>query len=266
MWWKVSFLTKDLFRWSFKKKFTLVYFLEKISTNKFLSSSDSEIVNETLHELEKLDSQPYSLERTTWQNEYHMAAIMHQRPKIQFFHEFAESRAMNACVITCLRATRFACQRVCVPAWFTCQCACVPICRKRANFLFYMLINVPTCHMACQCFNLACQRTKWCGEFWTWSTNVPKGVSSFQTFLSRKAKGNFCTLLLYKKFYILLDIAVIHIIYQGRSQNLKEVPQNFTEVFNSHDVTANDVIQSKQHHKEKINLSSIVITDVKLAS
>ena len=105
MWWKVSFLTKDLFRWSFKKKFTLVYFLEKISTNKFLSSSDSEIVNETLHELEKLDSQPYSLERTTWQNEYHMAAIMHQRPKIQFFHEFAESRAMNACVPTCLRAS-----------------------------------------------------------------------------------------------------------------------------------------------------------------
>ena len=27
---------------------------------------------------------------------------------------------------------------------------------------------------------------------------------------------------------------------QGRSQNLKEVPQNFTEVFNIDDVTAND--------------------------
>ena len=54
---------------------------------------------------------------------------------------------------------------------------------------------------------------------------------------------------------------------QGRSQNLKEVPQNFTEVFNIDDVTANDVIQRSQHRKEKkINLSSIVITDVKLAS
>ena len=54
---------------------------------------------------------------------------------------------------------------------------------------------------------------------------------------------------------------------QGRSQNLKEVPQNFTEVVNIDDVTDNDVIQRKQHLKEKkIDLSSIVITDVKLAS
>ena len=54
---------------------------------------------------------------------------------------------------------------------------------------------------------------------------------------------------------------------QGRSQNLKELPQNFTEVFNIDDVTVNDVIQRNQHRKEKIIiLSSIVITDVKLAS
>ena len=54
---------------------------------------------------------------------------------------------------------------------------------------------------------------------------------------------------------------------QGRSQNLKEVPQNLTEVFNIDDVTANDVIQRNQHRKGKqINLSYIVITDVKLAS
>ena len=53
---------------------------------------------------------------------------------------------------------------------------------------------------------------------------------------------------------------------QGRSQNLKEVPQNFTEIFNIDCVTANDVIQRNQHHKEKKNLSSVVITDVKLAS
>ena len=53
---------------------------------------------------------------------------------------------------------------------------------------------------------------------------------------------------------------------QGHSQNLKEVPQNFTEVFNIADVKANDIIQRNQHHKEKKNLSSIAITDVKLAS
>ena len=29
---------------------------------------------------------------------------------------------------------------------------------------------------------------------------------------------------------------------QGRNQNLKEVPQNFMEVFNVNDVTDNDVI------------------------
>ena len=52
---------------------------------------------------------------------------------------------------------------------------------------------------------------------------------------------------------------------QGRSQNLKKVPQNFTEIFNIDGVTANDVIQRNQHRKEK-NLNSIVITDVKLAS
>ena len=39
-----------------------------------------------------------------------------------------------------------------------------------------------------------------------------------------------------------------------------------TAVFNIDDVTANDVIQRNQHHKEKKNLNSIVITDIKLAS
>ena len=38
---------------------------------------------------------------------------------------------------------------------------------------------------------------------------------------------------------------------QGHSQNLKEVPQNFTEVFNIDDVTANNVIQRNQHCKEE---------------
>ena len=38
------------------------------------------------------------------------------------------------------------------------------------------------------------------------------------------------------------------------------------KVLNVDNVTANDVIQRNQHRKEKNNLSSIVITDLKLAS
>ena len=44
---------------------------------------------------------------------------------------------------------------------------------------------------------------------------------------------------------------------QGSSQILKAVPQNFMEVFKVDDVTANDVIQKKQHllRKEKLQIS-----------
>ena len=44
---------------------------------------------------------------------------------------------------------------------------------------------------------------------------------------------------------------------QGRSQNLKAVPQNFMEVLKVDGVTANDVIQKKQHllTKEKLQIS-----------
>ena len=42
--------------------------------------------------------------------------------------------------------------------------------------------------------------------------NVRKGGPIFQTFLLQKAKGNFYTLLLYKKFYIVPDIIIIPII------------------------------------------------------
>ena len=54
------------------------------------------------------------------------------------------------------------------------------------------------------------------------------------------------------------------IFVEGRRQNLKEVPQNFTEVFNVDDVTANN--KKTNVTEKKINLSSIVITDIKLAS
>ena len=40
-------------------------------------------------------------------------------------------------------------------------------------------------------------------------------------------------------------------VTQGRGQNLKVVPQNFTEFFSIDDVTPNDLIQRNQHCKEK---------------
>ena len=97
-----------------------------------------------------------------------------------------------------------ACQRVlraCVPARSRCQCACVPTCQSVPSS-YFLRANVPKnvrmCHTACQCFNLACQR--------------PKSVPIFQTFLLRNAKGNSYTLLLYERFYIILDIILIHIM------------------------------------------------------
>ena len=66
--------------------------------------------------------------------------------------------------------------------------------------------NVPK---VCQLFNLA---SKCRANVSFWCANVPKGMSNFQTFFSRNAKGNFYTLLLYKKFYIILDIIVTHMI------------------------------------------------------
>ena len=47
------------------------------------------------------------------------------------------------------------------------------------------------------------------------------------------------------------------LLWQGRSQNLKAVPQNLMEVFKVDDVTANDVIQKKQYRlrKEKLQVS-----------
>ena len=84
-----------------------------------------------------------------------------------------------------LRGNVLVCQR--------CLRANVPAC-QRANISF-LRTNVP--------INMpACLRR----------ANVPNVVPIFQTFLLRNAKENFYTLLLYKIFYIILDIIVIHII------------------------------------------------------
>ena len=45
----------------------------------------------------------------------------------------------------------------------------------------------------------------------------------------------------------------IPIYKKDLKKNSKEVPQNFTDVLNMDDVTANDVKQRNQHRKEKKN-------------
>ena len=56
---------------------------------------------------------------------------------------------------------------------------------------------------------------------------------------------------------------------QERSQNLKEVPQNFMKVFNVNDAAANDLIQKLKKkiakEKKKTRVPKLIIDD-KLAS
>ena len=141
--------------------------------------------------------------------------------KIVSYKEFSKSRTMLACVPTssaCQSASMtawFTCQHACMPAWFMCQHACMLMYQKHANFSFLcanVQIKVPTCHTTCHFFfNLVFQQDKWCASFSTWHANVPKDMPSFQIVLLQNAKGNFYTLLLYKKLYILLDIIVKYI-------------------------------------------------------
>ena len=84
--------------------------------------------------------------------------------------------------------------RACVPTWSTCQRACVPKYQKRANFSF---IRAKVIRRAIVL---------------SWRANVPKGVPIFLLFFLWNAKENFYILLLYKKFYILLDMVVTHMI------------------------------------------------------
>ena len=84
--------------------------------------------------------------------------------------------------------------------------SCVPTCQRGlcANVLACqrgLPANVPACQLLIFRYQL--------------SYGVPLfhlGVPLFQTFLLRNAKENFYILLLYKKFYILLDIIVMHIM------------------------------------------------------
>ena len=62
----------------------------------------------------------------------------------------------------------------------------------------------------CQCAKKRAKCLR-CANISTWRDNVRK-VVPFQTVLLQNAKGNFHTLLLYEKFYILLDIIAIHTV------------------------------------------------------
>ena len=109
--------------------------------------------------------------------------------KLSHLFEFTKLSAMHACVPTWSTS-----KRAWVPVWCMCQRACVPTCQRRANFSSLhanVPTNVPTCQTACQIFKLA--------------ANLPKVVAIFQEFLIPNAKGN-------KKFYITIDIKVIHIM------------------------------------------------------
>ena len=102
----------------------------------------------------------------------------------------------------------------------TCQRPNVPNACQLLMFMCqraYKRANVPK---VCQLFNLACQRAK---SLLIFQLGVPTSETAcqffisvfrfFQIFLLRNAKGNFYTLLIYKIFYIILDIIVIHMIY-----------------------------------------------------
>ena len=113
-----------------------------------------------------------------------------------------------------LRANVPACQRGSHANLLACQRglrANVPECRCVKNVLtshFY----VPTCHKTCQFFNLACQRAKRRANFSTGRVIMPKSLPIAQTFLLRNVKWNFYTLLLYEKFYFILDIIITQIM------------------------------------------------------
>ena len=79
------------------------------------------------------------------------------------------------------------------------------------------VVDVPTCFRgkvpkACQIFIFYVPFVIRRAIVLSRCANVPNGVLTFQTFLSRIAKENFYTILLHKEFYISLDIIVIHII------------------------------------------------------
>ena len=102
----------------------------------------------------------------------------------------------------------------CVPACWCGLCANLLACQHGLHTnvlagLCGLRANLPK---ACQLLIFTCQRTKRCVNVSTCCTNVPKSMPIFQTFLLQNTKGNFYSLLLYNKFYIILDIILVNIV------------------------------------------------------
>ena len=102
-----------------------------------------------------------------------------------------------------------------------CQIVCHTCCRASViygpTFLRGSMIYVTMCLRAkvlkvCQLHIFTYQRTKPQVNVLTWRANVLNSVPIFFTFLLRNAKWKCYTLLLYRIFYILLDIVAIGII------------------------------------------------------
>ena len=110
-------------------------------------------------------------------------------------------RANIVYVPTCQRGlyanvTRVNVPKACQPLIFTCQRA-----NKRANVSYgvpMFQLDPPTYQTTCKFFNLACQRAKIHDTF----SDIPL----------RKCNGKFLYFIVIKKFYIILDIIVIHIV------------------------------------------------------
>ena len=108
-----------------------------------------------------------------------------------------------------LRANVLACQRG--------LCANVPVC-QRAKSVPISCLYVPKCQKTYQHAIRRANVSIWCANVPNRVPifqRVPKGVPTSQTLLLRNAKGNFHTLLLYKKFYIILNIIVISYVYHS---------------------------------------------------
>ena len=66
-----------------------------------------------------------------------------------------------------------------------------------------------------------------------------------------KSSASYQKVSFFGVIFFIVFLTIFLLANQGRSKNLKEVSQNFMEVFNIDDVTANDVIQRNKHRKEK---------------
>ena len=102
----------------------------------------------------------------------------------------------------------------------------------------------------------------------TFASCLPNLVDKF-SIMVKLFSANY----LQRVFYIIISsfngwgslTVISNVCVQGRSQNLKGVPQNSMQVFNIDDVRANDVIKTNITKEKKTRVDMLII-NVKLAS